>query len=105
MIRRSICVQPRYSECLMLQRVLSDKDKVPMACRNNSTQQNTSAGEHANIHSHHQHNLPLVRRLTGGVPGGFANFDTESSAHPAHKVHIHRHRTHTQHVLVDPLCS
>jgi hypothetical protein len=69
----------------MLQRVLSDKDKVPMACRSNSAQA-TSAAEHTGHHSHHHQQLPLVRRLTGGVPGGYANFDTESSAHPTHKV-------------------
>eukprot|EP00611_Tribonema_gayanum_P020825 TRINITY_DN3885_c0_g1_i2.p1 TRINITY_DN3885_c0_g1~~TRINITY_DN3885_c0_g1_i2.p1 ORF type:complete len:189 (-),score=54.03 TRINITY_DN3885_c0_g1_i2:840-1406(-) len=61
-----------HSECLMLQRVLSDKSRLPRVCIGNfdSGLVTTSSGEAASVKPAAR--LPeLARRLTGAVPGAF----------------------------------
>ena len=64
----------------MLQRVLSEKSKIPAACRNNPMQK-TSSTHLATVQEHPKFPA-LVRRLTGGFPGAF-NYDP--AAPPVHK--------------------
>lgn len=68
-----------HQECVLLNRVLSDKAKLPPACRAPPAKvQNVSAGAKLTKPEEDRSIGSLVRRITGAIPGAL------SSLNPAH---------------------
>lgn len=70
-----------HQECVLLNRVLSDKDKLPTACRAPPSKMKTASTQEKPANQQAEGGIgSFVRRLTGAVPGAFNSLNVSHTS-------------------------